>query len=431
MERLHLSLLVFVFGVLSACGDTGWTADQLLIPAQKSGSDTGSSPADLDDGFGHLNNLTDIIKELNLDTAQQRGFRGQGIKIAILDNGFADLDTYLGRSIPQGTRYEKNSQNPPAPTRHGTSLAELVYKISTGSETLVSGGVGPELLLYNSNGFSNFKESVQKAIAAKVDIILYAQVWEYGGNFDGRGFINSVVSEATNRGILWVNAAGNYKNRIWSGPVKTNAQQQLLFDTGNSSLPFRIRLGHTAFKASLAWNDFRDQTDYATVQDLDLILEDASGNEIQGGKKHQSGLGNKDSNDWSAHAKETINLDLENGNYTLRVIKNSDNFDEKSVVSVMVQGEFVELLAPPATNSILIPADNPTVITAGAQDDEFSARSVQKPEIQLTSKLNFSSGKIIQGSSTAAALAAAKLAVRLSEFGFMTRKQAIRTISQP
>ena len=36
---------------------------------------------------------------------------------------------------------------------------------------------------------------------SQVDIILYAQNWQYGGNFDGGGFINSVVEEALSAGI--------------------------------------------------------------------------------------------------------------------------------------------------------------------------------------------------------------------------------------
>jgi hypothetical protein len=426
-----LIFAAFVFGVLPACGNTEWTIDQLQNPRDNSDSTSPKDSSDLDGGYGQVLNLDDVIQRLDVASAQVRGFRGQGVKIAILDNGFGDLEHSLGKFLPQGIQYEKNSQNAPALTRHGTTMAELVYAVATGNKTLGSENSGPELLLYNSNGFSNFQESVRKAIAADVDIILYAQVWEYGGNFDGGGFINSVVYEATNKGILWVNAAGNYRDRVWSGTVQTDPTRQLIFASNQASLPFRVLQGRSAVKASLAWNDFRDNADYATTQDIDLVLEDRHGTPLQSGTKHQSGRENNSTADWSAHAREIVTLDLESGVYTLKVLRNSDNFDNNSRVKVMIQGEFVELLAPPATNSILIPADNPSVITVGARDYDFSSQSSQKPEIRITSTVDFSSGKFIQGTSTAAAFAAAKLAIRMSELGRMSRDQAIMALSQP
>lgn len=394
--------------------------------SQKELDNTDSSPVETQlDSFGQLLNLQNIISQLRMVEDHGRGYYGQGIKIAILDNGFSDLSKALGNTLPQSVFYDENSYNPPAPTRHGTTMAELVYQLATGQDRTNPNHPGPQLQLYNSNGFSNFQESVQKAIAAQVDIILYAQIWEYGGNFNGQGFINRVVNEATGAGILWVNAAGNYRHRIWSGPVVSDGQRQIIFGHDGTELSFRVSQPQTVVKTTLVWNDFSDDIEYATSQDLDFELLDRNGTVLATGDKRQSGSGNKGTAEWSAHAREVITTQLDPGVYRIRARRNSDNFDDKSWLRFMVQGESVELLGQSSANSILIPADNPTVITVGAEDYSNSSASPIKPDLALASTVNLKSGRFIHGTSTAAAFATAKLAVSLSTHGPMGREQAI------
>jgi hypothetical protein len=79
---------------------------------------------------------------------------------------------------------------------------------------------GPKFFLLNTNGLSNLKAAVEHAIQQKVDLILYSQVWPFGGNFDGTGFLNEQVNRATKEGIIWINAAGNNGNLVHNGYVK-------------------------------------------------------------------------------------------------------------------------------------------------------------------------------------------------------------------
>ncbi len=49
--------------------------------------------------------------------------------------------------------------------------------------------------------FTNLRAAIDGAIAANVHMIVYAQTWEYGGNLDGKGFINAQFDKAIAHGI--------------------------------------------------------------------------------------------------------------------------------------------------------------------------------------------------------------------------------------
>lgn len=130
-----------------------------------------------------------------------------GIKIAILERGFAGAEEE--GSLPPGSiivnRYDEEMINqydlnpgyeaPPANEAHGRRVAQLVWAM-----TGMSYDVTPQIYLLNANGLTNFRRAVRYAIQERVDIIVYAQNWEYGGNYDGEGFVNATVYEAIEAG---------------------------------------------------------------------------------------------------------------------------------------------------------------------------------------------------------------------------------------
>ena len=156
------------------------------------------------------------------------------VKIAVLDNGFENLEAELGKSLPPDLKIERAPKNLTEMTEHGTRLAQIVYATASGSSTYdPARKPSIELKLYNSNGFTNFKASIDALIQDNTDIVLYSQIWEYGGNFDGYGFINAQVQRAIDADVLWVNAAGNfglshysnYAHRLDDGSLRLPHQQ--------------------------------------------------------------------------------------------------------------------------------------------------------------------------------------------------------------
>jgi len=371
---------------------------------------------------GGLANLAAIIERFGLAPYHRAGHHGQALTIAILDNGFSHLGSSLGRYLPPDLKVETAPLPAMQTTTHGTRLAEIVHAVATGHARYDAVRPSPRLLLLNTNGFTNLTAAVDKVIAAKADIVLYAQVWEYGGNGDGEGFINREVKRATDAGVLWINAAGNLGRATWHGPVAL-AGKDVKLPYEDRYVRFTVEESGTPVKIVLAWNDFDESKDYKTTQDLDLVLESA-GQELASARLIQDGSGASTAAH-SAHAREILDVVLAAGTYRLRVEAKSTNFDAASRARITVSGWKTEVIDAALDDTILIPADSPAVLAVGALDDATSGQALArgKPEVKVVSEVRFGGGASFTGTSAGAALTAGVLAVYMSAHGKMTKAE--------
>lgn len=383
----------------------------------------------------NLTNLDAITASLNLRSYRNRG-NGKPLKIAILDNGFQGLDLARGTRLPTDVKVQFAPKNAPAPTPHGTRMAEIVYGVATGSTQFHSDVEGPELLLYNTNGYTNFAHAIEQVIANGVDMVLYSQVWEYGGNGAGTGFINQQVNRVTAAGIQWINAAGNFGRTFYEdyvrllpgGVVKLPHQSQFLrFDVSQDATPTKI---------VIAWNDFANTPNYRTALDLDAELWDAQGtvlaraNLIQDGQLHQAGAQSRH----GKHAREILRGHLNAGSYRIRITTKNASLPSSLRVRIAIDGAHITMHDRSVSGSVLIPADNPSVLTVGASDVDYSAvtfgndRCDSKPEIAVDSLVTFDNGEVHSGTSAAAAIVAGGLAAYQSIVGLFPMNSLKRAI---
>ena len=370
---------------------------------------------------------------VNLDSWLATNKHGESSTIAIFDNGFGGLKLAVGTRLPKDLMVEKPAIDNESKTPHGTVLAQIIFAMTSGSPNWTPESRHPKLKLYNTNGFSNLIAAVDKAIADHVDTIVYSQVWEFGGNFDGRGFINVAVNKATSAGILWINAAGNYAASSWQGKLVANADGSAALPYLNKYVRLVVKDPSTKVKISLSWNDFTDDRAWMTPRDLNLSVLDSNQKLVASSKKIQDGLAHDNNPDYSAHAHESISTTLQPGTYLIRVDVESKNFDSTSSLRISADGQNISFTDVAADASVMIPADNPTVLTVGASDDSSSAYGTilggtHKPEVAAPSIIDFETGFSIAGSSTAAAVAAAALTIYQDACGKMTRSAIIEKI---
>ena len=356
-----------------------------------------------------------------------KGARGKGVKIAILDNGFAGWEQAKGVTLPAEVDSVLGASAGMAATNHGTGMAELIHSIA------------PEatLIAMNANGLDKLEARINDAIRMNVDMILYSQVWEYGGNFDGGGFINRIVNRALDAGIVWVNATGNYGIACYNAPIENSSSAPgfVKLPDQDRYLRFEVPENQTPVKITLAWNDFRDEQSYRTNKDLNLVIETESGEWIgkqawiQDGQAHPSVPG--EASVYSQHAREIYSKNLNAGRYRISIENASKNFDaKKDTLRLAIDGMGVAILDMPAnTDSVMIPADNPRVFAVGASDVIFSSQrmgpkpssagdnQILLPHVYAPSLVTYTDGSTFGGSSTAAATAAASMAVYWSAFG--------------
>lgn len=375
-----------------------------------------------------LGNLAPLIQLVNAGRWHERGANCQNMTIAVFDNGFDGLEESKGVRLPPDLVVEKAPANEPAITPHGTKLAEVIWSLCTGSRLYSPDRPGPKLKLFNTNGYTNLTAAVEAVTTTeKVDIVLYSQVWEYGGNFDGRGFINALVNRVTSQGILWVNAAGNFGQSSWQGPVSFNEKGHVRLPFEQQSVRFTVSADATPVKLTLAWNDFTDLKTYRTSQDLDLHLEDSSRREIAASKLIQDGTHHTGDPAYSAYAREQLTTVLNKGTYYIRVTSTKpEGFNRLSRLRLAGDGAGLVFLDQTQEASIMVPADNTQVITVGASDVDFTSAgrvigtNIHKPEVLAPSILTFDNGETFAGSSSAAAVAAAVFAIYQSACGKLT-----------
>jgi len=319
----------------------------------------------------------------------------------ITDNGYLPANTKVVEYYDQAF-LEKYNLSPTtkigfSSDGHGRRMAQIVYGILNNNQAL------PQFYYLNSNGLTNFKRAVQYAIDEKVDIILYAQAWEFGGNLDGTGLVNDWVKKASDAGIIWINSAGNYGQAIYQGPLKVQDQTVHFTSKPNYAadqndanlLHFSVTADDKDIKVIATWtDDLRDEGQHL-AQDYDLYVYEWTKN----GKGKLQGVSNLaqvarkgDERQISYVPRELLNLTtLKSGREYVVEIKEivgrNNAQDQVRVIVTAEQGPYVNFKDANHVNTIMIPADNQNIIAVGNYAWEASSGKTTdgryKPDIVL------------------------------------------------
>jgi len=357
------------------------------------------------------------------------------VRVAIFDKGFEGYQAEIGKSLPANTVYFPGPVTAPddLKTEHGLRMAQIFSSLAT--DNLKSPGAVEAFYLYNVYGFTNFKAAVDDAIARGIDIISYSEVWEYGGNHDGKGFINAQVSRATKAGILWINAAGNFARTTYNGSITTLDDDWVKLPDQNNALAIRCEkttADKCTIKAVLSWNDFKDDVEPGTEKDLDFALTDDLLNIVQTSSLQQSNDPKESRGGYSKYAREILTAEIKPGTYYFRVKNRSKNFGKSDKIRITVDGDNITMPRYSADESILNPADNESIITVGAFDSDRSSvsNSKNKPDIMAPSSMQLEAGGEFRGSSNATAIVAAGVALVKAKNPKFNKAQVLQAISQ-
>ena len=194
------------------------------------------------------------------------GLTGAGVKVAILDGGFEGYDSLLGDELPANvvTRSFRADERMDD-GEHGTACAEIIHDMAPAAE----------LYLVASDNEDENLEAISWLIEQGVDVISASFGNPLWGPGDGTGPIHDKINEATDRGILWVNSAGNFGENHWAGDWSDQDGNGFLeFASGDEGNTFTLTRGETAM-VYLRWNDPWD----ASCNDYDLAVYDSLGSE--------------------------------------------------------------------------------------------------------------------------------------------------------
>jgi hypothetical protein len=195
----------------------------------------------------------------------QLGIRGKGARVGVLDLGFANADALAGNELPRqmpNKSFRDDQDLSGAGNDHGTAVAEVVHDIAPDAD----------IYLANFTTEVEFNNATNWMIDQGVHIIVSSVGWPATAAGDGTGSINNAVRRARERGIVWVQAAGNFAQTHWAGqfadPDGNNFHNFRPTDEGET-IVLPVGSGERIFKVdiTLTWDDWT-----CWCQDFDLYL---------------------------------------------------------------------------------------------------------------------------------------------------------------
>jgi hypothetical protein len=353
-----------------------------------------------------IKNFDEIERALNTKAWKEQRPKTR-VKVAVLDKGFFGYEQEIGKTLPADTRYIPGPipAPPEAKVTHGLAMAQLMAGIAG----------DPELYLYNVYGYSNLKAAIEDLVAQGIELVLYSEVWEFGGNHDGKGFINALVNQALDAGVVWVNAAGNFGLTTYVSAIETDDQDWVKLPDQNKSLKIQCNKKgkeKCQIRIVLSWNDFKDDPTLGSDKDLDIALADDMMNIIENSSLKQTSNPEEQRPGFSSYPRETMIKEVGPGAYHLRIKNRSKNFSKDDELMITVDGDGITMPNHTKDKVVLNPADNPRVITVGALDSDRSSfnSKLNKPNILAMSSVKTPEGEF-RGSSNSAALVAGAMAL--------------------
>ena len=304
-----------------------------------------------------IDEVSEGVDVINASLFHDEGFKGQGVKIAILDGGFAGYQSRLGTELPNTVMIKSFCEGgiDSGGISHGTAVAEVVHDTAPDAS----------LYLINFDTEINFSQAVNYAISQDVDIISMSVGWPIGP-FNGTGLINEIVETATSSGIIWVNSAGNYAQKHWEGTFNdTNSNEIHNFFNDDETMSIVIPSGGSGdIEICLSWDDWPESD-----QDYDLHLYSNTGKLLTSSVNVQNGIQEPFEKIIGIYSPGTYNLVIEKYNATRDV-----HFE--------LYSNYQDLEYKVTSSSLGIPADAQEVIAVGAtywSNDVLESFSSQGP----------------------------------------------------
>ena len=209
----------------------------------------------------------------------QAGFTGKGIKVGVLDLGFDGYKNLLGKTLPAAERVTVKSfvsgrDVDQAGEVHGAACAEIIHAMAPDAELY---------LAYYNGSETGLGRGVEWLVEQGVQIISHSASG-LAGPMDGTGSQAQLVDEVAAKGILWVNASGNYAQDHYRFTFNdANGDGKHVFPNGKATLLYNPPSEDA--RIILNWDDWGDNA----TEDYDLYLYDASSQLVASSEDAQRG----------------------------------------------------------------------------------------------------------------------------------------------
>jgi subtilisin family serine protease len=200
------------------------------------------------------------------DFVARTGADGSGVRVGVIDGLFEGAESLIGSELPADTIFTDSAKAVPDPgtALHGTACAEIVHDVAPGAQ----------LVLASVDDDVEFVQAINQLLDQGVKVVSASIAWPNQEPLDGSGYFAFQVEKVAARGVLWVNAAGNYTDQyLRCTATDTDANGRLELH-GLEMVPFHAYAGEG--QVSLLWNeDFgRAAEDYDLLVVTDAFRDD-------------------------------------------------------------------------------------------------------------------------------------------------------------
>jgi len=163
------------------------------------------------------------LAALGVDRWHAAGYRGRGVKIAILDSGFRGYRNFLGSALPDQVtvhsfRYDGNLEA--KNSQHGVLCAEVLHELAPEAELLLAN--------WEPDAPERFLDAVRWAREQGAHIISCSVIMPSWSDAEGGGPVHPNLAHVLGSGdqaqdVLFFASAGNIARRHWTGPYRDGA----------------------------------------------------------------------------------------------------------------------------------------------------------------------------------------------------------------
>ena len=252
------------------------------------------------------------------------GYKGQGVKVGIIDSGFEGFRELMGTELPTTvlvrcyTDLGVSSRNL-ADCRHYRGNPTGVHGTAS-AETVVDFIPEASLYIANPKSHADMRDAVDWMISEGVSVINASISWSFDGPGDGTspyatGLVNT-VDRAVEAGIVWVSSAGNSAQHTWFGSYSNPDSDRWANFLGSGernylTIPEGSSLqDYESLQFELRWEDswvLEDGQIGGASSDLDLFVFDgATDTVVASSRDYQSGRPGELPREflWSPHFSE-------------------------------------------------------------------------------------------------------------------------------
>jgi len=280
---------------------------------------------------------------------QALGKNGAGVKIGIIDLGFTSLSSaQASGDLPSNLTITDYTGTGTGGIDHGTNVSEIVYEMAPGAQFYLA-KIGTDVQL---------QQAMSDMATAGVRVINHSVGWYGAAFYDGTGTLCNTTSQAEQNNILWVNAAGNDRNRHYMATFSdANGDLRHEFATGQNYNTTSLTAG-VKITLVLNWDAYP-----TTNIDYNLYLyngnPDAGGTIVAESSTRQRGTASSDPYESITYTPGT------SGTYYV-VVKKYQSSTANTRFALFSLGS--DLGVKTYSSSLAQPADCASVFSVGATD---------------------------------------------------------------